>query len=398
MDMKEQEVYDDEISLTDLFKVIIKRRKTLYVVFFTISVLSVVFALISKPKYEYTAVIEIGTVIKQTSTGSTITPIDAPETVAAKLQHSYIPYVLDQHYKNNPIDTRGYKFSVSVPKKSELVKIVAKGGEEFTDNYLQLLGQILQQLKNDHERLFEVSRSKMEEQVVISQLDLVGMKNPKNKDLLKKGFEQQIKAIEIELTAIADQIKLEKNKKSRFLKTKSLLEKQLKDLSKGINVSVANRSKAKIKIESSSDAMTLLLIDNEIQQYRNQMIALENRVYVDIANKIEESENKVLDLLRKTEFQSKNLTNKKIEMQEQLENHDRSILKKEAHVKQVEIRLNNSKQTNALVNPMKSIGPVGVSKKLIISLGVFVGFFIALISSLIHEFVSNVRKELKENK
>ena len=367
-------------------------------VFLLILVVSITFALISKPKYEYTAVVEIGTIIKQTSTGSFIEPIDAPETVAAKLRHSYIPYVLNQHYRNNPANTHGYKFSVSVPKKSELVKIVAKGSEEFGDTYLQLLESILQQLKNDHKRLFEISHSKMEEQVVISQLDLAEMKNSKKKDLLEKGFEQQIKSIEIKLTAIADQIKLEKNKKSRFLKTKALLEKQLKDLSKGINVSVANRSKAKIKIESSSDAMTLLLIDNEIQQYRNQMIALENRVYVDIANKIEESENKILDLVRKTEFQRKNLTNKKIEMQEQLENHSRSILKKEAHVKQVEVRLNNSKQTNALVKPMKSIEPVGVSKKLIVILSVFIGFFIAFISAFIHEFVSNLRKELQEDK
>lgn len=393
--MKEQEVYDDEISLTDLFKVIIKRRKTLYIVFLAVLLLSVVFALISKPKYEYTAVVEIGTIIKQTANGSEIIQIDAPETVAAKLQHSYVPYVLNQYYNNNPADFHGYEFSVTVPKKSELVKIVAKGGEELGDTYLQLLELILQQLKNDHKRLFDISHSKMEEQVLVSQLDLAALKNPNKKDLLEKEFEQQIKAIEIQLTTIADQIKLEKNKKSRFLKTKTLLEKQLKDLSKGINVSVANRSKAKMKIENSSDAMTLLLIDNEIQQYRNQMIALENRVYVDIANKIEESENKILDLARKSEFQSKSLTNKKIEMQDRLENHDRSILKEEAHVKQVEIRLNNSKQTNALVNPMRSIGPVGVSKGLIVVLGFFMGFLMALISAFIHEFVSNLRKDLK---
>lgn len=397
MDMNEKEIYNDEISLTDLFKVLIKRRKTMLMVFLIIFAASVAFALLSKPKYEYTAVIEIGTIIKQTSNGASAIPIDAPETVAAKLQHSYIPYVLNQHYKNNPDDTHGYKFSVSVPKKSELVKIVAKGNEEAAENYLQLLEQVLQQLKSDHKRLFDISRSKMEEQVLVSQLDLAGLKNPNKKDLLEKRLKQQIKAIEIKLTAIADQIKLEKNKKSRFLKTNALLKKQLKDLTKGVNVSVANRSKAKIKIESSSDAMTLLLIDNEIQQYRNQMIALENRVYVDIANKIEESENKILDLLRKTEFQRKNLTNKKIEMQEQLENHDRSILKEEAHVKQVEIRLSNSKQTSALVNPMKSIGSVGMSKKLIIILGIFIGFFIALISAFIHEFVLNLSKELKKD-
>ena len=396
--MKEQEIYNDEISLADLFKVIIKRRKTMFTVFFIILAASVLFAVISKPKYEYTAVVEIGTIIKQTSSGSEIIQIDAPETVAAKLQHSYIPYVLNQYYINNPDDTHEYKFNVNVPKKSQLVKVVAKSNAKYGETYLQLLEQVLQQLKNDHKRLFDISRSKMEEQVIISQLDLAGMKDKKKKDLLKRGFEQQIKAIEIKLTTIADQIKLEKNKKSRFLKTRALLEKQLKDLAKGINVSIANRSQAKIKIESSSDAMTLLLIDNEIQQYRNQMIALENRVYVDIANKIEESENKIQDLLRKTELLSKDLINKKIQMNEKLEDHDRTILKKEAHVKQVETRLNNSKQTNALVKPMQSIGTVGVSKMLIVVLGVFVGFFVALISVFIHEFVSNLRMEMKENK
>lgn len=393
--MKEQEIYNDEISLTDLVKVLIKRRKTMLVVFLTILTASIVFAFLAKPKYEYTAVVEIGTVIKQTSSGPEIIQIDAPETVAAKLEHSYIPYVLAQYYKNNPEDKHGYSFKVSVPKKSKLVKIIAKGSDEFSDGYLTLLEESLNKLKQDHKRLFDITRSKLEEEVLISQLALDEFKNPHKKELLAKEFEQQIKAIEIELTAITDHIKLEKNKKKRFLKTKSLLENQLKDLTEGINTSVANRSKAKIKIEDSSDAMMLLLIDNEIQQYRNQMVALENRVHVEIANKIEESENKILDLSRKEGFHSKKLSNKKIAMIDQLENHDRSILKKEANFKQVEVRLNNSKQTNALVKPMKSIGTVGVGKKAIVIIGLFTGLFFALLAVFVIEVISGLRTQLK---
>ena len=397
MDMKDQEVYNDEISLTDLFKVLIKRKRTMLVVFLIIVSISIAFSVIIKKKYEYTAVIEIGTIIKQTATGSDIKMIDAPETVAAKLEYSYIPYVLNQYYQNNPDDKKLYKLTVSVPKKSELVKITAKGSEDNANTYLALLGQVTEQLKNNHKRLFEISRSKTEEQVTISQLDLAGLKDPKRKTLIEKKYEQQIKEINIKLIAIDDQIKLEKNKKNRFLETKRLLERQLKDLTVNINTSVANRSKAKIKVESSSDAMTLLLIDNEIQQYRNQMITLENRIYVDIANKIEESENNIQSHTRQIELLRKELVNKEIEKQEQLEIYGRTVLKKEAHVKQVEVTLNNSKQTNILVNPMQSIGTVGISSKLIVMLGVFVGLFVSLFAAFIHEFVVNVRKELKDS-
>ena len=388
------QISDDEISLTDIFKVLIKRKRTMLLVFLGILSLSIAASLIIKKKYEYTAVIEIGTIIKQTATGSEVVLIDPPETVAAKFEHSYVPYVLNQYYQNNPDDEKLYKLSVSVPKKSELVKVTAKGREDTADIYLALLEQVTEQLKNDHKRLFEISRSKMQEQVIISKLDLAGLKDPKRKTLIEKKYEQQIKAINIKLIALSDQIKLEKNKKERFLETKRLLEKQLKDLTENINISVTNRSKAKIKVESSSDAMTLLLIDNEIQQYRNQMIALENRVYVDIANKIEEAENNIQSHNRQAELLRKELVNKEIEKQEQLENYERSVLKKEAHVQQVEVTLDNSKQTNVLVNPMQSIEPVGMSKKLIVLLGVFLGLFVSLFAAFIHEFVSNLKRDL----
>lgn len=50
MEMKELEIYDDEISLIDLVKVLIKRKKYLTVVFFITLTASIVFALISQVK------------------------------------------------------------------------------------------------------------------------------------------------------------------------------------------------------------------------------------------------------------------------------------------------------------------------------------------------------------
>lgn len=60
--MKEQEVYNDEISLVGLFKVIKKRKNTFYIVFILTVILAVAVTVIMEPVYKSKAVILIGNV------------------------------------------------------------------------------------------------------------------------------------------------------------------------------------------------------------------------------------------------------------------------------------------------------------------------------------------------
>ena len=62
MDIKEQEIYNDEISLIDLFKVIKKRKNTFYVVFALTVMLAIAFTVTMEPVYKSKAVIRIGSV------------------------------------------------------------------------------------------------------------------------------------------------------------------------------------------------------------------------------------------------------------------------------------------------------------------------------------------------
>ena len=77
-----------------------------------------------------------------------------------------------------------------------------------------------------------------------------------------------------------------------------------------------------------------------------------------------------------------------------LTDYRRDLIQKRQDVKEAETRLENSKETAALVAPMRSNDTVGISKRYIAILSIFLGIFVALFAAFIHEFIANTRQEL----
>lgn len=386
----------DEISLTDLFKILLKRKKTFIWTFFVIVMLTLVVALIKPKTYTYNTSIEIGTTVKKTAEGFDTVLIDQPDTVKAKLEHSYIPFVIQQYRQDHPEEKVVYKISAEVPKGSEVVVLSAKGTEKQAEAYITLEKGVVKKLIGDHKRLFDIARSQLESEMVFKKLDLAAFEDEKTLDLLKKGHEQKIQNLKNKLKDLQSSKILLANNKKRYERNIKSLRSQIAELSSNISETLKNRSKAKERVQSGSDAMTLLLIDNEVQQHRNQMTELKRQVEVDIESKIESTQNEIQSVGREIDSLRNNILIAKIEMAEKVDGYQRSLIKRRHAVRQAETQVENSQQTHSLVEPMQSVEAVGMGKKAILLLGIFLGGFVALFAVFIHEFLSNVRQQVKE--
>ncbi|MCW9014466.1 MAG: Wzz/FepE/Etk N-terminal domain-containing protein [Gammaproteobacteria bacterium] len=142
---------DDEISLIDLAMVLILRKKMIGIILTLFIALGITAALLIPKKYTYSTSIEIGSQI----INGTINSFESPQTLLAKLQHSFIPRTLNEHQQLNPEDDKKYKINASIPKSSEIIVLEIKATEDQADSVIKLLQNITQKATQDHSRIFE---------------------------------------------------------------------------------------------------------------------------------------------------------------------------------------------------------------------------------------------------
>ncbi|MBD3610582.1 MAG: hypothetical protein HUJ30_08535, partial [Gammaproteobacteria bacterium] len=260
-------INNDEISLSDLIKVLIRRKNTIYVVMALVVMLAIAAALLLPKKYQYSTSIEIGTMIVKDD----IRLIDDPQTLLAKITESYIPATLAEYYENNPEDETGYMITARIPKKSEIIVLEAKGRETSEAVYKLLENQIVARIVDDHDRFIGV---------------------------LRKEYEIKINKISNEVLSAQDQVTLYKNNLKRIDDNIRLLKTQIKQIQQLVSDGIANRRKAVREVKNQATAMTLLMIDNEIQQNQQRLDALEEKMSITLSNQRDNTEKKLADAKR----------------------------------------------------------------------------------------------------
>lgn len=145
-----QSYRDDEISLVDL-ALIVSRRKTLLIAVTLIFIISGIAIALTLPKqYTYSTSLEIGS---QLIKGS-VQPLEGADTLLAKLQHSYIPYILKSNKNTDKGNEKKYRIQASIPNNSQIVVIESKAAETDADKITGLLGKITARAIEDHNTIY----------------------------------------------------------------------------------------------------------------------------------------------------------------------------------------------------------------------------------------------------
>jgi len=322
---------DDEISLIDLFRVLIKRRRTVYTVFTLIVLMGAFAAFSMKKQYQYSATIEIGS----GKTGL----IELPSTVLAKIQNAYNLIAQTDYHKTHPKDRQTYNINARIPKDSTVIVLDAKGSLGKENTYVQIMNDIIKRVVTDHNQLLDILRK--EYQLVIE----------------KK--QNAIASLERQFSVLQDQEKrLEDNKR--------LIAKQIEQTQKAIKDDRLNRAKASQRVKDEARAMTLLMIDNSMQQDQNRLDQLEEKLTISLAD------------------QKDNIETSK-------DNAQRKISEVKMELAKEQFELKNLRATRALVSPLRSITSVSLGKIKILMLIMVVGALVALIAAFLHEFISKAR-------
>lgn len=445
---KDMQVYyqEDEISLMDLFLVLVRRRMTIVLVLGICALMGILYALVKSEKYPFTTRIEIGRLVIKDGDTQRLELIEKPEAVLAKINDGYIPIIQNNYLLENPEKTTAPKITARVPRNGEVIIVESIGKKEAEELHLTMHQDIVDSVIADHDKkallnkngyiadldrakikleeltdpaYLDVKKKTLEIKLVEAQVDLARLSDPVALAVPKKALESEANRSKLRVQEIEDEKNLLQAQLVRLDEVERLLQKQSSDLSEQIRTVIKRRENALKEMGNEAKAMTMLLIDNEIQQNRNRLSDIEERLYVEVKDERGEITKEMADLQRERDDENKTLAvirgemealvseNKREQAKQtpmvlQLESevkkletdYVREVKEQEQTIKDIKNRIASMQITSSLIPPMRSQQVKGIGGTVIVLVSLIVGLFFGVLGAFVHEFLAKAREQI----
>ncbi len=321
---------EDEISLVDLWLVLVKHQRKMAAIFIAFAILGLLLALLMPRVYTYATPIEIA------RSGDKL--LDSPDTLLAKLQESYIPLVLTENKRSGGDDL---EIKAKIPKKSNIIVLESKAPKAVGARVKQLHEKVVQLIAADHGSTLAAIRAQLQ-----AQLHSEGNK----------------------LAELKDREKLISKRELRLDKKEQLLTTQLESLRKVIETSRRNRQKTASEAKGEAKAVTLLLMDGEIQQYQTQEAQLQQQLHIGLASERDS-------------------------LLQELADNQRAQSMQEESLRAIKAKIADIRETRAVTPAMRSLEPTGAGRKVILVVAIVLGGLLAIFAAFFSEFMEKVRQK-----
>jgi len=419
---------EDMIDLVDVAVGIYRHRLLFLGVWATVVAIGVLYAFLRSPDYEFATTIEIGTRV----VANRILPLENGADVVVKLKKSYIPAAVAAAARESTVNAFRPLIKVENARNSNLVLLRTTAPAEYGAQIIRLQEKIVNDLVNDHERQVAVTRASLLQKLHDAELQLDALKDPSNLDVALKPLQRQLVKAQARLAELQDQdargaalAKLEaalqtvQNKRlrldddieryrarlERLDGRKKQLEDQLEQVAAQLAEAQSLRQRAVMQASDSSEAMTLMLIDGQIQRREDLNTRLQKELTIDLPNQEAELNAALQDAQRQVAVADKevqqaqvafdrfpadwdSMTRQQKSLVENLtdrltktkNDNQRDIEKSLALIEKIKSDINNVRATHGVLDPQQSQKPVGASAPLIIVVALFLGAVLGLLT------------------
>ena len=149
---------DDEISLVDLAKILIKRWKLMVATFAVIVLGALVYVLMMEHSFEYVSVYQVA----ELGPGD---GLEKPASVVAKTNNLYLSSTTRQILEADELESMPFSTAVSNPEDTLLVKLVSQATETNAPVVESLHSQVLERIESNQKDLLERRQVSMERQL-----------------------------------------------------------------------------------------------------------------------------------------------------------------------------------------------------------------------------------------
>ncbi len=385
---------EDEIDLVDLGVALVRRWKLIVGVFVLCTVLGVLAALLKKPDYAYSAAIQLAA---YTTANGTTVQLLSPESAKSLLQSGLIDAGISHYAETHKgFDPRKIKLSADVPKDANVVIFSGKGSLALQNAYATIIEQTVADLAKNTSGPMESYRANMQNSLQQAQINLSNLNDPKviqtdNAEKKRPLLDAQARLASLQQDQNVLQQKLEHLNEST--KLYAVLAKQLGEY---LDAARKNALSSARGAASPTQAMTALLLGNQIQQTQSQLTDIQNRLTVTLPLQIAQTQadlanNKQQQVAQKTAVEQAQLEYENFDTQ-----HARTVRAQQANIDKLNTQLANIQNTRLVAPTARSIEPVGMSHKMIVILAAFLGIFLGLFAAGVAGYWGAVRRALRQ--
>ena len=269
-DQTDQDVYDDEIDLREIFLVLWKRKWLIFIFTFIVVMLAAFYTVTSPEIYDVYVVMEPG-VIDVTPNGEYIY-LDSVTNIKAKLDSNAYTQRLISSLNLDPFQDR-IKLKIDLPNKSNIIKVSVEAESDKIEHGINVLEQLVIELQADYE--LGVLRKKQEYQEKISK------RNNMIKSLLleRKDLGKKISIKENFIKEKYAQIDIQKSSLDIMDQRIADMVQELKDVKKNTdNIIVQRENFLKDPAKNLDSGLADLLYSTTIQQNVAFFNTLQNQI------------------------------------------------------------------------------------------------------------------------
>lgn len=375
---------DNEVELIDILRVFKRRWRLILIGVFLFSLCGVVISVWLPKQYQFSSVIQIGRAPDATQTGQKNQLYESPETVIAKLRDVYIPLSV-QKFSAEGVGVP--KVELEHPKNSDLVQLVTTAGPDFQKIVSQLHSQIIGLLQQDHEHRKERFALALEADISRAKLRLQELQDPLEQSLREKRSQAAItseqnlvKRLQGEVQIYSQQLKLLSVKKDQ-------LQKRVEELRAALKLAQENRSDVVENLGSESRAITLVMLDHQIDLDRTQLSEIENTLLFGLDDQREALEQKIAINLREQDRHKTRIEELKNSYLKGEADNQRQQQSQKQTLDELQGRLTLNEETRTVSLAVRSAALAGPRPIMVIALSFVCGGFVTLFIAFFVDYI-----------
>jgi hypothetical protein len=224
------------------------------------------------------------------------------------------------------------------------------------------------------------------------ELKLERLKDPDRLKRERLGLEQAVQANRDELAALNDREASVRQQIERLERMVSLLEERAADIHRYLESQP--RDAAVQGANSATEAMTMMLIGNEVQRRMDRLAAINEQITVELPARIRKAQDSLADIQRQQRQVETDIAAARLDIKTFEANHQREVEQVELGIADKKAQLDNLQRTTLLDEPQVS-EESSVGAPLLVALGGILGLFAGLFAALMANFIAAARERLQ---
>jgi len=386
--LRDQYQADDEISLIDLALVLLRRKWLIIGIFIICAGLGLAYALFmtGEPSYRYTTVVELG----RMEDGK---PVEDTDSVKTLLEQTLIPmFRSEMRSAHEDMGYRPPEVLVEIPSGStRLIRLTSDSPQGREDEVIDLHEGLVDELKGEHNVLYFTQTASLEREKGdirrALEADLADI------DMRKFSFLTDIESIENNLKKLEEERNNINNQRERLQQEKAQIKDNINEAEKRLDFAREQQKRAPAEATDESRAMTLLMIQDQIEKADTRLFDLNHRFNVEIPDREDKLDLSLIDNNMSMQKDQRALE----ELKEKIENikaeHGRTLEAHKQALAEINDKLNLMSPTEARyigLQSMQSVG--GTSKKLILALSLVLGGMLGVFGAFFAEFAGKIKE------